>query len=110
MLKERYVNKPVYALAVLPFSWLAAAVIRRLLRQARTRLASWGSLADYPHPGVELLRRMRNEKPHRFDGQVRINSFFPPYPPAPSCTVRSTAVARCITATVPCPARTKWKR
>lgn len=29
---------------------------------------------------VYLLRRMRNEKPHRFDGQVRINSFFPPYP------------------------------
>ena len=27
-----------------------------------------------------LLRRMRNEKPHRFDGQLRINSFFPPYP------------------------------
>ncbi len=29
-----------------------------------------------------LLRRMRNEKPHRFDGQVRINTFFPPHPSA----------------------------
>jgi len=27
-----------------------------------------------------LLRRMRNEKPHRFAGQIRINTFFPPYP------------------------------
>ena len=27
-----------------------------------------------------LLRRMRNEKPHRFAGQTRINTFFPPYP------------------------------
>jgi len=27
-----------------------------------------------------LLRRMRSEKPHRFAGQVRINTFFPPYP------------------------------
>ncbi len=27
-----------------------------------------------------LLKRMANERPHRFDGQVRINSFFPPYP------------------------------
>jgi len=27
-----------------------------------------------------LLRRMRNEKPHRFNGQIRINTFFPPYP------------------------------
>jgi MoaA/NifB/PqqE/SkfB family radical SAM enzyme len=27
-----------------------------------------------------LWRRMHNEKPHRFAGQVRINTFFPPYP------------------------------
>ncbi|HOI53716.1 MAG TPA: radical SAM protein [Phycisphaerae bacterium] len=27
-----------------------------------------------------LWRRMRNEKPHRFAGQIRINTFFPPYP------------------------------
>jgi MoaA/NifB/PqqE/SkfB family radical SAM enzyme len=27
-----------------------------------------------------LLGRMRDEKPHRFAGQVRINTFFPPYP------------------------------
>lgn len=27
-----------------------------------------------------LWRRMQNEKPHRFAGQVRINTFFPPYP------------------------------
>jgi MoaA/NifB/PqqE/SkfB family radical SAM enzyme len=27
-----------------------------------------------------LFRRMRFEKPHRFGGQVRINTFFPPYP------------------------------
>jgi len=27
-----------------------------------------------------LWRRMRNEKPHRFKGQTRINTFFPPYP------------------------------
>jgi MoaA/NifB/PqqE/SkfB family radical SAM enzyme len=27
-----------------------------------------------------LLRRMRFEKPHRFAGQTRINTFFPPYP------------------------------
>lgn len=27
-----------------------------------------------------LFRRMANEKPHRFGGQVRINTFFPPYP------------------------------
>lgn len=27
-----------------------------------------------------LFRRMRNEKPHRFNGQLRINTFFPPYP------------------------------
>ena len=27
-----------------------------------------------------LLRRMRFEKPHRFGGQTRINTFFPPYP------------------------------
>ena len=27
-----------------------------------------------------LLRRMRNEKPHRFGGQMRINTFFPPHP------------------------------
>ena len=27
-----------------------------------------------------LFRLMRFEKPHRFAGQVRINSFFPPYP------------------------------
>ena len=27
-----------------------------------------------------LLRRMRNEKPHRFAGQTRINTFFPPHP------------------------------
>jgi MoaA/NifB/PqqE/SkfB family radical SAM enzyme len=27
-----------------------------------------------------LLRRMREEKPHRFGGQTRINTFFPPYP------------------------------
>ncbi len=27
-----------------------------------------------------LLRRMRFEKPHRFDGRVRVNTFFPPYP------------------------------
>ena len=29
-----------------------------------------------------LLRRMRNEKPHRFGGQARINTFFPPHPSA----------------------------
>lgn len=27
-----------------------------------------------------LFRRMANEKPHRFNGQTRINTFFPPYP------------------------------
>ncbi len=27
-----------------------------------------------------LLRRMRNERPHRFAGQTRINTFFPPCP------------------------------
>lgn len=27
-----------------------------------------------------LFRRLGDEKPHRFAGQVRINSFFPPYP------------------------------
>ncbi|HVP12399.1 MAG TPA: radical SAM protein [Phycisphaerae bacterium] len=27
-----------------------------------------------------LLRRLRFEKPHRVDGQIRINTFFPPYP------------------------------
>jgi len=27
-----------------------------------------------------LLRRMRDERPHRFGGQTRINTFFPPYP------------------------------
>jgi MoaA/NifB/PqqE/SkfB family radical SAM enzyme len=27
-----------------------------------------------------LLRRMRNEKPHRFAGRTRINTFFPPHP------------------------------
>lgn len=27
-----------------------------------------------------MLRLMRSEKPHRFAGQVRINTFFPPYP------------------------------
>lgn len=27
-----------------------------------------------------LLRQMAHEKPHRFDGQTRINTFFPPYP------------------------------
>ena len=27
-----------------------------------------------------LWRKMRNEKPHRFDKQVRINTFFPPHP------------------------------
>jgi len=27
-----------------------------------------------------LARRMRDEKPHRFAGKVRINSFFPPFP------------------------------
>jgi len=27
-----------------------------------------------------LWRKMRNEKPHRFGGQTRINTFFPPYP------------------------------
>ncbi len=27
-----------------------------------------------------LFRRMRDEKPHRFDGQIRVNTFFPPYP------------------------------
>ncbi len=27
-----------------------------------------------------LLRQMRFEKPHRFGGQVRFNTFFPPYP------------------------------
>ena len=27
-----------------------------------------------------LLRRMRNERPHRFAGTTRINTFFPPYP------------------------------
>jgi MoaA/NifB/PqqE/SkfB family radical SAM enzyme len=27
-----------------------------------------------------LLRRLRFEKPHRFNGQIRINTFFPPYP------------------------------
>jgi len=27
-----------------------------------------------------LFRRMANEKPHRFAGQTRINSFFPPHP------------------------------
>ena len=27
-----------------------------------------------------LYRRMRNEKPHRFGGQTRVNTFFPPYP------------------------------
>ena len=27
-----------------------------------------------------LWRRMRNEKPHRFAGQTRINTFFPPHP------------------------------
>jgi MoaA/NifB/PqqE/SkfB family radical SAM enzyme len=27
-----------------------------------------------------LFRRMRFEKPHRFAGQTRINTFFPPYP------------------------------
>ena len=29
-----------------------------------------------------LWRRMRNEKPHRFAGQTRINTFFPPHPSA----------------------------
>jgi MoaA/NifB/PqqE/SkfB family radical SAM enzyme len=29
-----------------------------------------------------LLGRMRNEKPHRFGNQTRINTFFPPYPSA----------------------------
>ncbi len=27
-----------------------------------------------------LARRLPNEKPHRFKGQIRINTFFPPYP------------------------------
>ena len=27
-----------------------------------------------------LFRRMANERPHRFNGQTRINTFFPPYP------------------------------
>jgi MoaA/NifB/PqqE/SkfB family radical SAM enzyme len=27
-----------------------------------------------------LVRRMRNERPHRFAGRTRINSFFPPFP------------------------------
>ena len=27
-----------------------------------------------------LLRRLRFEKPHRFNGQIHINTFFPPYP------------------------------
>lgn len=26
-----------------------------------------------------LLRRLRNEKPHLFGGQIRVNTFFPPY-------------------------------
>ena len=27
-----------------------------------------------------LFRRLRYEKPHRFAGQIRVNTFFPPYP------------------------------
>jgi MoaA/NifB/PqqE/SkfB family radical SAM enzyme len=41
-----------------------------------------------------LLRRMRNEKPHRFAGQTRINTFFPPYPSAAFDRFLSGVIAR----------------
>jgi len=41
-----------------------------------------------------LYRRMRNEKPHRFAGQIRVNTFFPPYPSMAFDRFRDAVVAR----------------
>lgn len=41
-----------------------------------------------------LARRMRNEKPHTFGGELRINSFFPPYPSPAFERFRRAVVAR----------------
>ncbi|MBN2582029.1 MAG: radical SAM protein [Planctomycetes bacterium] len=41
-----------------------------------------------------LWRRMRNEKPHRFAGQIRINTFFPPYPSPAFDRFRRAVAAR----------------
>jgi len=41
-----------------------------------------------------LLRRMANEKPHRFAGQTRINSFFPPHPSPAFDRFLSAVIAR----------------
>jgi MoaA/NifB/PqqE/SkfB family radical SAM enzyme len=56
------------------------------------RLHDWATLAPlfFRSPGKlplahlwYMARRLRNENPHRHDGQLHINSFFPPYPSAP---------------------------
>ena len=42
-----------------------------------------------------LWRKMRNEKPHRFGGRLRVNSFFPPFPSQAYMRFRDAISARC---------------
>ena len=41
-----------------------------------------------------LWRKMRNEKPHRFGGRLRVNSFFPPFPSQAYLRFRDAISAR----------------
>jgi len=41
-----------------------------------------------------LWRKMRNEKPHRFGGRLRVNSFFPPFPSKAYLRFRDAIAAR----------------
>lgn len=61
------------ALIALPISWLLVLIIRRILRQARQRLAGWGNLDSHPHINSELLRRApRAYFAHLLDQAVQI--------------------------------------